>query len=283
MNKMIKETIETALTQLSHQVLQEDAPETRKTVSILKAKGYHSNEQILDCIKTTLAELTYYALTHTDSSIDDLFYYKLMEMPPCKNNFSGIDGKKTYFIFEAWLNGYKDKMYRKFKLPAEKTLNELAYTILTTFHLEAEHTFAFTYQGETYFHEYQPDFPAIPANHVRLKDLNFDLDPSLEMTYDLGCCYNICIKYLDMEIMDKRILRTTPVILEGIGNGLVENQKSELVAYLNGNDMEIDLRDKKVKFSYMYPFITQPFDLKKNQYLTQGRFPLYKDLFEHLK
>ena len=118
---------------------------------------------------------------------------------------------------------------------------------------------------------------------MRLKDLNFDLDPSLEMTYDLGCCYDICIKYLDMEIMDKRILRTTPVILEGIGNGLVENQKSELVAYLNGNDMEIDLRDKKVKFSYMYPFIAQPFDLKKNQYLTQGRFPLYKDLFEHLK
>ena len=35
---MIKETIETALTQLSHQVLQEDAPETRKAVSILKAK-----------------------------------------------------------------------------------------------------------------------------------------------------------------------------------------------------------------------------------------------------
>lgn len=278
---MIKETINTMLTQLSNQIFQEKDPNTLKAISFLKAKGYYSDEQILECIQLALAELTYYSLKHTNTDVDDLFYYKLMQMPPCENHFSNIDGKKTFFIFEAWLHGYKDKMYRKFKIPAEKTLNELAYTILATFQLEAEHSFEFDYHGEKYFHKYHPDFPAIPGDHVRLKDLNLDKDPSIEMTYDLGSCYDIRIHYLDMEIMDKRILRSTPVVLEGIGSGLVENQRGELELYLSGHDVEIDQGERRVKFSYVFPFITQPFDLKKNQYLIQGRFQLYKDLYEH--
>lgn len=282
MNMMIQDSIDTMLTKIAEEIFQNNSSETKKAKSLLKAKGYYTENEMIKCIKTTLAELTYYSLHHSKDSVEDIFYYKLMNIPSKKNNFSDIEGKKTYFIFEAWLDGYKDKMYRKFKMPASKSLNELAFAILATFHLDAEHSFEFHYHDETYYPRYDPDILGIPGNHVILKDLELDKDPDIEMVYDLGCCYTINIHFVDMEVLDKRILRSTPVILDGIGNGLVENQKYELIEYLNGHDLEIDQGSLRVKFSYVFPYITYPFDLKKNQYLTQGRYPLYKDIYEHL-
>lgn len=54
-------------------------------------------------------------------------------------------GKHKVYTFYAELNNYQPKIYRRFEINGERTMDELCYALMIMFEMQGAHLFALTH------------------------------------------------------------------------------------------------------------------------------------------
>lgn len=151
-----------------------------------------------------------------------------------------------YYKLKISLDNYEDKLNRTILFNSDNDLDELAFTVLSIFNTLAYHLYMFEDDSETF----ECEISLMEAERSGYPDKGFDtwqvtLD-NLEMknnkfimTYDFGENYKFIIEVLDLFELKERY--TIPKVLDGVGYGIVEDDKQSLEDYLDGKTLNNNL------------------------------------------
>lgn len=148
-----------------------------------------------------------------------------------------------YYKLKISLNDYEDKLNRTILFKKNNDLDSLAFTILSIFNTLAYHLYLFeddvnTYECELSLkeaelsndHKVGIDTYLVTINNLKMKENKF------KMIYDFGANYEFVIEVLD-EVELSEIYHI-PYVLDGVGYGIVEDDKESFINFLERKDLE---------------------------------------------
>ena len=167
-----------------------------------------------------------------------------------------------YYKLKVSLNGYEDRFNRILLFKQNSTLDDLAFTVLSTFNTLYYHMYSFkddknVYECEISYQEAkQYNYPDIGLQtySITLDQLIIKNNKFL-MIYDFGTNYEFVIEIL--EEIELKELYKVPRVIEGVGYGIVEDDKTSLENYLN---------NKKLKYPLLFIKNKRPPELDFNQF-----------------
>lgn len=140
-----------------------------------------------------------------------------------------------------------NKIWRIAAISSNCTLADLGYMVLATFDTKAYHMFEMRYKNTIYFLN-EEDFEEIPAAdggkyeilwQNKLGSLDMAVGDKIEMSYDYGCNQVFIIEFIDIADMPKGHGKAYPKILDGAGNGIVDDMPAdELLKAIKKTDAE---------------------------------------------
>ncbi len=151
-----------------------------------------------------------------------------------------------YYKLKTSLNGYEERLNRTFLFRTDLDLDELAFAILSMFNTDAYHMYEFEDDSNKYECEIslseaiEMGYPNCgkKTENVTLDKLKIKKDKFI-MTYDFGENYEFVIEILGtIEIKGRNRI---PIVIDGVGYGILEDNRSLLEAYLDG---EIEFPNK---------------------------------------
>lgn len=135
----------------------------------------------------------------------ELFQGELAKtLPRIKEEEKFVDG--TY-IFRVSLTNNKD-IWRRIKVPADYTLDDLAYIILDAYNFDHDHLYSFFMDGKkwssfAYTSPYDSEGPH--ADNVQIGELNLELKKRILFLYDYGdeWCFDVVLEKIDEKKIEK--------------------------------------------------------------------------------
>lgn len=144
-----------------------------------------------------------------------------------------------YYKLKISLENYEEKLNRTILFNCDNDLDELAFTVLSIFNTLAYHMYMFeddskTYECEISLREAERsgyEDKGIDTWLVTLDNLDMKNNKFI-MTYDFGENYKFVIEILEQVELKERYIISR--VIDGVGYGIVENDKQRLEDYLNG-------------------------------------------------
>ena len=164
-----------------------------------------------------------------------------------------------YYKLKISLNNYEDRLNRTILFRHDNDLDELAFTILSIFNTYAYHLYMFEddttkYECEISLREAEEmNYPdkGKETMFVTIYQLNIKNNKFM-MTYDFGDEYEFVIEVLEQVELNET--NRIPKVIDGVGYGILEDNKSILEDYLDGVELEYPLFFKKTGRSKVTDF-----------------------------
>ena len=174
--------------------------------------------------------------------------------------------------FRVGIEGLEDKIWREIEITDRRTVADLAYTILATYHSLAYHLYDIEYKDIFYdcwinIQDDHRDVELVNANITRLSDMNLSKNDTMRMKYDTGATTTFIITYLDEYEFKKGNGMHYPYITKGAGYGMIDDITSEQLKEIVNDIDKTGISDYHAlyyggKFSYNYDY--REFELDKN-------------------
>jgi hypothetical protein len=162
-----------------------------------------------------------------------------------------------YYRLKIGLRNYEDRLNRTILFKYDSDLNELAFTVLSIFNTLAYHLYMFEddenrYECEIALREEEEmgypnkakDTWFVTIDNLKMKNNKFF------MTYDFGEEYEFVIEVL--ELVELKEIFRIPKVIDGVGYGIVENDRFGLEDYLDGKPLDYPLSFiKKGRFTIL--------------------------------
>lgn len=174
--------------------------------------------------------------------------------------------------FKVEIEELEDKIWRKIEITDHRTMADLAYAILATFHSLAYHLYDIEYKGIHYdcwidIEDDHRDVPLANAVKTKLSTIKLKNNDIMTMEYDTGSTTTFKITYLGEREFEKGNGMHYPYIIDGAGYGMIDD--------LTINELKNIIKDidKKGESSYYalymdgrntYHYDYRIFDIAKN-------------------
>lgn len=190
--------------------------------------------------------------------------------------------------FKVGIEGLEDKIWREIEITDRRTVADLAYTILATYHSLAYHLYDIEYKNKFYdcwvdIEDDHREVELVNAVTTKLSKLNLKENDSMMMRYDTGSTTTFVITYLGESEFKKGNGMHYPYITKGAGYGMIDDITCEELKKIV-NDI-----DKKGKSNYCalryggrnsYDYDYRKFDLDKNNLYVRRYFFRIKYSYE---
>ncbi len=148
-----------------------------------------------------------------------------------------------FYILKTSLSNYPENLYRKLIFNASNDLDELAFTILSIYNTMAYHMYMFEDDNNTYYNQLSIDDGVYDEStdnmygsiFVTLDKIQTESN-KFKMLYDFGEEYEFDIEILDVIEINK--YSKIPIVTEGAGYGILEDDKHNFIRYLEGEHLE---------------------------------------------
>lgn len=144
-----------------------------------------------------------------------------------------------YYKIKISLENYEDRLNRTILFRENGTLDDLAFTIISIFNTYAYHLFKFEDDENKYeceisvFEAEIMNYPDVGKNTFFITlDMIIAKDNKFVMTYDFGADYRFVIEIIDLNQYKDRFF--IPRVIDGVGYGIIEDDKDSLIDYLEG-------------------------------------------------
>lgn len=133
--------------------------------------------------------------------------------------------------FKVYIEKLEGKIERTIEINDAKTVADLAYTILASFDSLAYHLYHIKHNNIVYDCDVSPETffeeETREATTTKLRNLNYEKDKTLEMTYDYGSPTTFLIKLLETRESQNGDGNRYPKIIDGKGQGMLDDISSE--------------------------------------------------------
>lgn len=134
--------------------------------------------------------------------------------------------------FKVEIEGLENKIWRKIEITDRRTVADLAYSILATFHSLAYHLYDIEYKNKFYdcwicIENDFRDVELVNAVITKLSDMNLKENDTMMMKYDTGATNIFTITYLGESEFIKGNGMHYPYIVDGAGYGMIDDITSE--------------------------------------------------------
>lgn len=151
--------------------------------------------------------------------------------------------------FKVEIEGLEDKIWRKIEITDRRTVADLAYSILATFHSRAYHLYDIEYNNKFYdcwvcIEDDHSEVEPVNAVITKLSSIGLKENDTMRMEYDTGSTTVFKITYLGEREFEKGNGMHYPFIIAGAGYGMIDNITSEELKDI------VDDIDKKGKSDY---------------------------------
>lgn len=152
-------------------------------------------------------------------------------------------------IFKVEIEGLESKIWRKIEITDRRTVADLAYSILATFHSLAYHLYDIEYKNKFYdcwvcIEDDHRDVELVNAVITKLSSISLKENDTMRMEYDTGSTTTFKITYLGEREFEKGNGMHYPYIIAGAGYGMIDDITSEKLKDI------VDDIDKKGKSDY---------------------------------
>lgn len=208
------------------------------------------------------------------------------------------------YKFMVYINGLEDKIYREIEIPSSRKVSDLAYSILASFDSLAYHLYNLNIDNVQYdcginldmtldyFKNLTSDELSLYHNNViikeacktNLEDVDFHVNKTFEMQYDMGSTTTFIIKFVEKKELVRYTHNKYPLITSGAGAGMLDDiSDEELLDVVNKTD--------KLGYSEFYYtpgydidkiFDYRNFDLKNNQLKVRRFYAIFKNKYEDI-
>ena len=191
--------------------------------------------------------------------------------------------------FKVEIEGLEDKIWRKIEITNRRTVADLAYSILATFHSLACHLYDIEYKNKFYdcwicIEDDHRDVEFVNAVITKLHDINLNENDTMKMEYDTGSTTTFIITYLGESEFKKGNGMHYPFVIDGAGYGMIDD--------ITNNELKkiIDDIDKTGQSDYYalcmdgrnnYNYDYRTFDLDKNNLHIRRYFRKIKYGYEY--
>lgn len=192
--------------------------------------------------------------------------------------------------FKVEIKGLEDKIWRIIEIPEDRTIADLAYTILASFNSLAYHLYNIKYKNYIFdcwiCPEDNIDFDVLSnATKINLGDLDLIEKDNMEMEYDYGSTVEFTITYLGSKDVDYLNAYLYPLVTDGAGQGMLDD--------VSGYELEkiVEDTDKAGVSNYYYSpgyqkrgkFDYRKFSLSGNNKNLKGQILAIKNGYENIK
>ena len=130
--------------------------------------------------------------------------------------------------FKVEIEGLENKIWRKIEITDRRTIADLAYTILATFHSLAYHLYDIEYNNKFYdcwicIEDDHRNVELVNATITKLSDMNLEQNDTMKMKYDTGSTTTFIITYLGESEFRKGNGMHYPYITDGAGYGMIDD------------------------------------------------------------
>ncbi len=190
--------------------------------------------------------------------------------------------------FKVEIEGLEDKIWREIEITDKRTIADLAYTILATYHSMAYHLYDIEYNNKffglfIFIEDDHRDVELINAVITKLSTMSLKKNDTMKMKYDTGSTTTFIITYLGESEFKRGNGMHYPYITKGAGYGMIDDITSEELKEIVE---DIDKRGKsdyyalryEGRHSYVYDY--REFDLDKNNLYVRRYFWKIKYRYE---
>ena len=185
------------------------------------------------------------------------------------------------YTFQITYAGLEDKIWRKAEVSSNARLDQLGYTVLAAFDTMAYHMFEFSF-GDRCF-----DFPdeervsdGINMTTVKLADMNLKIGDRIRMDYDYGTPQTFWLELVGTEDMQKGHGTRYPYIIDGAGQGIIDDMSCEELIELvkqidekGHTDEPIHYKERTVPWDY------RQLNLKSMNVLLKGEIKMIEESY----
>lgn len=134
--------------------------------------------------------------------------------------------------FKVEIEGLENKIWRRIEITNRRTIADLAYTILATFHSLAYHLYDVEYNNKFYdcwicIEDDHRDVELVNAIITKLSDMNLEQNDTMKMRYDTGSTTTFIITYLGESEFRRGNGMHYPYINDGAGYGMIDDITNE--------------------------------------------------------
>ena len=162
------------------------------------------------------------------------------------------------YTFHITYEGLENVIWRNVKLSSTSRLDQLGYMVLAAFDTRANHLFSFTHRDTCYV---IPDDDGLSKGTdmatVKLADMDFKIGDRIRMVYDFGIIQSFWLDVTEIEDMAQGKGKRFPYIMEGSGQGIIDDlsctELSELVKQINEKgytDKEVYYQNRSTPWDY---------------------------------
>ena len=151
------------------------------------------------------------------------------------------------YKFQITYEDCDNRIWRTAEVSSNYTLDKLGCMVLATFDATASHLFQMKYKDVTFFltDEDMDDLPFVEDEafdllfRYKIAQLDMQVGDVIEMLYDFGCDQTFRLALLEIKEMPKGYGRALPKILDGAGQGIIEDiPASELLEIIRKTDAD---------------------------------------------
>lgn len=190
--------------------------------------------------------------------------------------------------FKVAIEGLEDKIWREIEITNRRTVADLAYTILATYHSLAYHLYDIEYKNKFYdcwisIEDDHREVGLVNAIITRLSDMNLNKNDTMIMEYDTGATTTFIITYLGDGEFEKGKGMHYPYITKGAGYGMIDDITSEELKKIVENIDKTGKSNYRAllyggRNSYIYDY--RKFDLDENNLYVRRYFSKIKYSYE---
>ena len=190
-------------------------------------------------------------------------------------------------IFKVEVESLENKIWRKIEITDQRTVADLAYTILGTFQTLAYHLYEIRCKDNIYdsWVAIEDDHSLdtlINATKTKLQSLNLKENDKLIMDYDTGSTMTYTITYLGSRDFEKGNGMHYPYIIDGAGFGVIDDTTNyELKQIIEDIDKKGNSNYQRLNiYNRVYTYDYRVFDLDKNNLHLRRVFRKIKNGYE---
>ena len=190
--------------------------------------------------------------------------------------------------FKVEIEGLEDKIWRKIEITDRRTVADLAYTILASFHSLAYHLYDIEYKNKFYdcwicIEDDHRDVELVNAVITKLGSIGLKENDTMRMEYDSGSTTTFIITYLGESDFRRGNGMHYPYVIDGAGYGMIDDITSEELKQIVEN---IDKTGKSDYYALLmhgrdsYNYDYRIFNLDKNNLQVRRYFQKIKYKYE---
>lgn len=159
------------------------------------------------------------------------------------------------YRFEVKLNELEDKIWRVIDVSSLTTLSKFGCTNIVAFDGEGSHLFCVHVRNIGYDMYIESD-NNLNARDFKLSELDLEIGDVINVTYDFGSGWKFKAKLVDVTEMGRGMGRKYPLIIDGHGNGIIEDlfpsQLEDIIENFEKTGVPYILQDLETEEEYIY-------------------------------